>query len=379
MPGVRRRRRPTRPSAARPTSGEQRRGRSCRPGDRTPARASGGSASSSWAEITKCEAQPTIAPSAQSTPTGDSSAPDSEVQHQDEPGRGERRADEGEPAGALAVAQPQPHDDRSGSGVLDQDRRSHLHVLDGGEVAELCAGDRQDAVDQDQPCVAPEQRPATAQRHDADRDEHRSARAPIRARASRRPGSSRCPGGPRARAPDSPKETADTTASSQARRPSREPRLAWSAAGVSASWVITLMGHDTRPRRSNVSTWFSLMTPSWRWALPWRWPTARSEPDTLESVADLEQVWERFGYSGRHERTRAELDAVRAIRPRLREVLTADRERAVALVNEMLAEAQAVPQLVRHGASSTGTSTRSTSRPRCTCGSSSRPRWRWST
>jgi predicted RNA-binding Zn ribbon-like protein len=73
------------------------------------------------------------------------------------------------------------------------------------------------------------------------------------------------------------------------------------------------------------------------------------EPDTLESVADLEQVWERFGYSGRHERSSAELDAVRGIRGRLREVLTADRERAVALVNAMLAEAQAVPQLVRHG------------------------------
>ncbi|MFL6003418.1 MAG: CGNR zinc finger domain-containing protein [Nocardioides sp.] len=73
------------------------------------------------------------------------------------------------------------------------------------------------------------------------------------------------------------------------------------------------------------------------------------EPDTLESVEDLDRVWETFSYSGRHERTRAELDAVRAIRPRLREVLMADRDRAVVLVNEMLAEARAVPQLVEHG------------------------------
>jgi predicted RNA-binding Zn ribbon-like protein len=73
------------------------------------------------------------------------------------------------------------------------------------------------------------------------------------------------------------------------------------------------------------------------------------DPDTLVSVADLEQVWEAYSYSGRHERSSAELRAVRDIRGRLRDVLTADRERAVALVNEMLAEAQAVPQLVRHG------------------------------
>ena len=73
------------------------------------------------------------------------------------------------------------------------------------------------------------------------------------------------------------------------------------------------------------------------------------EPDTLTTVAELDRVWEDHSYSGRHERTRAELDAVRRIRPRLRELLTADRdEDAVRLVNQMLREARAVPQLVRH-------------------------------
>jgi predicted RNA-binding Zn ribbon-like protein len=72
------------------------------------------------------------------------------------------------------------------------------------------------------------------------------------------------------------------------------------------------------------------------------------EPDTLTTVAELNALWDDFQYSGRHDRTRAELDAVRALRGRLRELLTADREGAVALVNQMLAEAQAVPQLVRH-------------------------------
>jgi predicted RNA-binding Zn ribbon-like protein len=72
------------------------------------------------------------------------------------------------------------------------------------------------------------------------------------------------------------------------------------------------------------------------------------EPDTLTTVSELDAVWDEFQYSGRHDRTQAELDAVRALRPRLRELLSADREDAVALVNQMLAEAQAVPQLVRH-------------------------------
>jgi predicted RNA-binding Zn ribbon-like protein len=72
------------------------------------------------------------------------------------------------------------------------------------------------------------------------------------------------------------------------------------------------------------------------------------QPDTLTSVADLDRVWDDFGYTGRHDRTRAELDAVRALRPRLRALLTADRDGAVELVNQMLSEACAVPQLKRH-------------------------------
>ena len=72
------------------------------------------------------------------------------------------------------------------------------------------------------------------------------------------------------------------------------------------------------------------------------------EPDTLTSVAELDRVWDDFGYSGRHDRTRAELDGVRAIRPRLRALLIADRDGAVELVNQMLSEARAVPQLSRH-------------------------------
>jgi predicted RNA-binding Zn ribbon-like protein len=72
------------------------------------------------------------------------------------------------------------------------------------------------------------------------------------------------------------------------------------------------------------------------------------DPDTLTTVADLDRVWDDHGYTGRHDRTLEELDAVRALRPRLRELLTAERDDAAALVNRMLSEARAVPQLIRH-------------------------------
>jgi predicted RNA-binding Zn ribbon-like protein len=72
------------------------------------------------------------------------------------------------------------------------------------------------------------------------------------------------------------------------------------------------------------------------------------ETDELTSVADLERFFSEHRYTGRFDRTSAELDAVRALRPRLRELLTADRDTAAHLVNVLLAEAQAVPRLVRH-------------------------------
>jgi predicted RNA-binding Zn ribbon-like protein len=71
-------------------------------------------------------------------------------------------------------------------------------------------------------------------------------------------------------------------------------------------------------------------------------------PDTLETVADLDAFYERFEFTGRRDRTRAELDEVRGLRPVLRRLLTADRDTAAEQVNTMLAEARALPQLVRH-------------------------------
>lgn len=71
-------------------------------------------------------------------------------------------------------------------------------------------------------------------------------------------------------------------------------------------------------------------------------------PDSMTTVDELDTFFDEFEYSGTRRGTATELDAVRAVRPRLLSLLTADRDGAVAMVNSMLAEAGAVPQLVRH-------------------------------
>jgi predicted RNA-binding Zn ribbon-like protein len=71
-------------------------------------------------------------------------------------------------------------------------------------------------------------------------------------------------------------------------------------------------------------------------------------PDTLTSVADLDAFWSEHGYTGRRDGDKAELAEVRALRPRLRELLTADRDTGVQMVNDILERAEATPKLVRH-------------------------------
>lgn len=72
------------------------------------------------------------------------------------------------------------------------------------------------------------------------------------------------------------------------------------------------------------------------------------EPASLTTVADLDAFWARFGYSGRRDRTASEVAAVRDLVPLLRRLLLADRDEAVGIVNRVLREARAMPQLVRH-------------------------------
>lgn len=72
------------------------------------------------------------------------------------------------------------------------------------------------------------------------------------------------------------------------------------------------------------------------------------EPVSISTIADLDEFFVEHHFTGRHDRDAAERDAVLALRPELRALLTASRDEAVTLVNRMLAEESAVPQLVRH-------------------------------
>ncbi|MFC4783709.1 CGNR zinc finger domain-containing protein [Nocardioides sp. MAHUQ-72] len=72
------------------------------------------------------------------------------------------------------------------------------------------------------------------------------------------------------------------------------------------------------------------------------------EPDTLTTLEELDAFYVEHGYTGGRAHDRSELEEVRALRAPLRTLLTSTRDQAVPLVNRMLAEHRAVPQLVRH-------------------------------
>jgi predicted RNA-binding Zn ribbon-like protein len=71
-------------------------------------------------------------------------------------------------------------------------------------------------------------------------------------------------------------------------------------------------------------------------------------PDTLASVEELRSFYDRHGYTGRFDGDEAALHAMRALRGELRELLTADRDHSAEHVNAILAQARALPRLVRH-------------------------------
>ena len=73
------------------------------------------------------------------------------------------------------------------------------------------------------------------------------------------------------------------------------------------------------------------------------------EPDSLTTREGLAAFLDEHEFTGSRRGDDAELSEVRSMRPRLRDLLTSDRDEAAVLVNESLAEARAVPQLVRHG------------------------------
>lgn len=70
--------------------------------------------------------------------------------------------------------------------------------------------------------------------------------------------------------------------------------------------------------------------------------------DTLATLDDLDDFLRDHSYSAWSQRTTVDLEQVRRLRPRLRELLTSDRDSAVVITNQWLAKARALPQLVRH-------------------------------
>jgi predicted RNA-binding Zn ribbon-like protein len=76
--------------------------------------------------------------------------------------------------------------------------------------------------------------------------------------------------------------------------------------------------------------------------------TEGGSEESLPDLAALDEFVRTWRWTGRRERNDAELREVHRLRPRLREVWHADEDRAVEIVNRLLAEANALPQLVRH-------------------------------
>ena len=72
------------------------------------------------------------------------------------------------------------------------------------------------------------------------------------------------------------------------------------------------------------------------------------QQEALRTVADLDRFLDTWTWTGRRRGTRDELEAVRALRPRLRQAWQVDDAALVRLVNGLLREGAALPQVVDH-------------------------------
>lgn len=76
--------------------------------------------------------------------------------------------------------------------------------------------------------------------------------------------------------------------------------------------------------------------------------TLDGDEEHLPDVAALDEFISTWGWTGKVEHSRAELQAVRDLRPRLRQIWEADEEQVVEIVNDLLRTSNALPQLVKH-------------------------------
>src|SRR6266487_6669115 len=76
--------------------------------------------------------------------------------------------------------------------------------------------------------------------------------------------------------------------------------------------------------------------------------TGRGRTEQLPDTEALDRFTAAWGWTGERTHDQAELDAVRELRPRLARLWEASPDDAAGLVNTLLREAHALPQLVRH-------------------------------
>jgi predicted RNA-binding Zn ribbon-like protein len=76
--------------------------------------------------------------------------------------------------------------------------------------------------------------------------------------------------------------------------------------------------------------------------------TLDGEQELLPDPASLDEFVRTWGWTGERDHDNAELEAVRDLRPQLRRLWELDEKGIVQLVNELLREANALPQLVKH-------------------------------
>ena len=76
--------------------------------------------------------------------------------------------------------------------------------------------------------------------------------------------------------------------------------------------------------------------------------TGRGGKELLPDTGALDRFVKDWGWTGARAHDQAELDAVRRLRPRLERLWEMDEDAAAGLVNTLLREASALPQLVKH-------------------------------
>jgi len=76
--------------------------------------------------------------------------------------------------------------------------------------------------------------------------------------------------------------------------------------------------------------------------------TGRGGTEQLPDAASLDRFATAWGWTGERTHDQAELDGVRELRPRLAQLWDMNTDAAAELVNILLREARALPQLVKH-------------------------------